>query len=69
MIIHLFIDCIWGVRECQIAYFSPTFGTVVDNGDQFGLARAIYTPDELILTIEADEKKNIILGVDLRGNP
>lgn len=38
-------------RECQIAYFSPTFGTLVENDIQFGLVRAIYIPNELNLTI------------------
>ena len=56
-------------RECQIAYFSPTFGTVVDNRCKIGLVRAIYTPDKLNLTIyELMKRKNIILGVDL-GHP
>ncbi len=49
-----------------MAYFLPTFGTVVDNDNQFRLVRAIYTPDELNLTTYvAGEKKNMILGVDL----
>lgn len=35
----------------QIAYFFTTFGTVMDIDCQFGLARAIYIPDELNRTI------------------
>ena len=36
---------------------------------QFGLSRAIYTPDKLNLTIyELMKRKNRILGVDLGDN-
>ena len=44
VIIHLFIDCIRGARECQIAYFLLTFGTVVGIDCQFGLGHVVYMP-------------------------
>ena len=57
-------------RECQIAYFSHTFGTVVDNRSKIGLVLAIYMHDELNLNIyELMKRKNIILGVDLWDTP
>ena len=46
-------------RECQIAYFSPTFGTVAENDNQFDLVRAIYMPDKLNLYLGAGEKKKV----------
>ena len=56
-------------RECQIAYFSPTFGTLVENDIQFSLVRAIYTSDEINLNIyELMKRKNRILGLDLGDN-
>ncbi len=49
-----------------MAYFLPTFGTVVDFRCQFSLVRTIYRPDKPNLTIYvAGEKKNFILDVDL----
>ena len=33
-------------RECQIAYFLCTFGTVMDVISRIGLARALYMPDK-----------------------
>ena len=63
-------DVMENPRVCQIAYFSPTFGTLVENDIQFGLVWAIYTSDEINLNIyELMKRKNIILGVDLWDNP
>ena len=34
-------------RECQIAYYLCTFGTVMDVISRIGLVRALYMPDKL----------------------
>ena len=59
VIIPLFIDCRWGVRECQIAYFLPSFGTVVNiNASSVWLGLYIRPINQTY--VGAGKKKNII---------